>query len=161
MTDAKMQEVIQDAQITSDMLAFMATTDGSVPTQIKRLIGLTGGDQAHTTAWEITAIEPGTQRRWVPDGPLPKGVDRRQWSMARVCGEKINPPAIEQITEGYYARVMGCAVSLESWLQSQGYHSADAGSPNAVWIGPLCPGNMRLMPGDYHQCEQCDYVTED
>lgn len=161
MTDSKMQEAIQDAQITADMLAMMATTDGSIPPETKRLIGLTGGDQESSTAWEITAIEPGVQRRWVPDGPLPKGLPRYQWSMARLCGEKIIPPAIERVAEGYYARVMGNACSLESWLQSQGYHAASAGSPNAVWIGPLCPGKMRLMPGDYHQCDQCDHVTED
>ena len=161
MTDAQMDRLAKDAQITSDMSALMATTEGSIPPQAKRLISLTGGDQASSTAWEITAIEPGTQRKWVPDGPLPKGLTLYQWSIARLWGEKIDPPALERISEGYCARVMGNACSLESWLQSQGYHSAFAGSPNAVWIGPLCSGKMRLMPGDYHQCDQCDYVAED
>jgi hypothetical protein len=122
MKHKDLTKLLVDAQITSDMSAMTATTDGSVPTVIKRLIGQRG-DQ-----WEITAITPGTQRRYVPASPLT--TDRLyRWSADRLFGKQVTPPAAEVVEEGYYVRVMGNAVVAESWLRDRGWHSAYAGHP--------------------------------
>lgn len=162
MADKKMDQIVTNAQIASDMSALLAATDGSIPADVKRLVGLRG-DAAldNSQQWEITAVTAGAQRRYVPDGPLAPGQGMYQWMMARVCGDKLSPPAIERVEEGYYLRVIGNAICLESWLHEQGYHAAFAGSPSSVWLGARCAGKMRLQPGDYHKCDRCDYVTED
>jgi hypothetical protein len=149
------EEAMTQAQIDSDMKALTAPTDAAIPAELRSLVGQTGD------GWEISAITSGKQTKWVPDGPLPEGTSKYEWSMDRVSGKKVNPPAIQRVEQGYYARVMGCAVTVESWLREKGFHSAFAGSSNSVWIGESCTGKLRLMPGDYHQCDVCDYVTED
>lgn len=156
-----MPDKLTDAQITSDMAALMATTDGSIPQRLKQLIGQLSDASSTDAQWEITAIEAGKQSKYVPSGPLAPGYERYQWSMDRVSGKTVTPPAILQVEEGYYARVMGNAVALESWLRAEGYHAAFAGSPNAVWIGSRCPGKMRLKSAGYRECEHCGYITED
>jgi hypothetical protein len=133
----------------------MATTDGSIPTEIMRLLGQRGDD------WGITAITPGTQRRYVPDGPLAPGQSKYTWSTDRVCGKKVTPPAIESVEDGYYARVVGNAIATEAWLRAQAWHSALAGSPNAVWLGTRCTGKMRLQSDNYYKCDQCGHISED
>jgi hypothetical protein len=153
---------LTDAQITSDMTALMATTDGSIPANIKLLIGQRGDEGSpKDVQWEITAITAGSQARWCPDGPLAPGQERYQWSMDRVSGVAVNPPAIKVVDDGYYLRVIGNAVALESWLKGQGWHSASAGSPNAVWLGTRCTGKMMLQRGDYRQCTLCGHVEAD
>lgn len=154
MTDA-INKAMQDAQINSDMRALMASTDGVIPADIKALIGQRG------EGWEITAITAGEQIRHEPDGPLPNGVEKWQWQMSRVGGKELQPPSKLVVRQGYYVRVIGNAVSLESYLQSKGYHNAFAGSPDAVWLGDLCPGRMALRPGNYHECNACGHIDCD
>lgn len=149
------EEMMTQAQIDSDLKALMSPTDPVVPSEIRSLVGQTGD------GWEITAINAGTRTTFVPDGPLPEGMSKFEWSSARVRGEKIDPAAVRREEHGYYARVIGNAVFVESWLAEHGYHGAFAGSSHSVWIGEKCPGQLRLMPGDYHQCDVCGLVLED
>jgi hypothetical protein len=154
MDNHDLQIQATQAQIDSDLKALTATTDPHAPEDLLALIG------QKTDDWEITAINAGEQTRWVPNGFVAPD-DKLQWTMDRLCGKTINPPAVQQTEHGYYARVMGNAVMVETWLKEHGYHRAFAGSPHAVWISSLCTGTMRLRVGDYHECEACGHVTED
>jgi hypothetical protein len=148
-----MKNIATQAQIDSDLKALTAISDRHAPEDLLALVG------QKTDEWEITAIEAGEQTRWVPDGFVAPA-DKLQWSIDRACGKKVTPPAILRTDWGFYARVMGNAVLVESWLHERSYHKASARSANTVWIGEICAGVMSLKAGDYHECDVCGYVTE-
>jgi hypothetical protein len=153
---------LRSVQAESDLKALTATTPEGVPDELRALVGRKGCQEFPDMAWEITAVEPGTQTRWVPDGELPNGTTLSGWHWNRVYGRPVVPPS-KQITEsGYYARVMGNAVALEDWLRHHGWHNAFAGSPHAVWIGELCKGIMRPCSNTYgyEVCDVCDRIME-
>jgi hypothetical protein len=151
MDEREIKSITDQAQIDSDLTALTATTDRHAPEEILALVGQKGD------GWEITAITAGESTRWEPDGIIAPDA-KLQWSMDRVSGKKVNPPAVRRTEQGYYARIMGNAVIVEAWLMERGYHRASAGSPHAVWIGSLCTGRMRLKAGNYHECDNCGYV---
>lgn len=143
------------AQIDSDMTALLTSTDASIPAAMRGLIGKREGN------WEIVSVTSGVQRRFEPSAHIPDPQKRCEWNMGMVCDKNVDPPAVLKVRHGYYARVLGNALSCERWLREQGYHWAFAGSPNAVWIGERCTGRMILQYGNWHQCNFCEYATED